>query len=186
MQTDTLNRGTPTVETGSRSSEETKHGFMEKVTQVATTVKSRRRSFTGRLLHPRRGRSNSIDPSKASPALPLEIVEKIVAYLNQFDLIKVSRVSRDCYTICEKYLYFRPFTRRYDKLLRTLQKYPYKGRMIIELALGLETDFWAVKYLILSGTILIKSDNRPTIGSGCILRSSASLLISSNLSFKAG
>jgi F-box-like len=128
---------------------------MEKVTQVATNVKSRRRSFTGRFLHPRRARSNSIDPNKASPALPLELIEKIIAYLNQFDLVKVSRVSRDCYTICEKYLYFRPFTRRYDKLLRTLHKYPYKGEMIIELALGLETDFWAVKYLPLSRAILM-------------------------------
>jgi hypothetical protein len=163
MPTDTLSRGTPAVETGSRSSEETKHGFIEKVTQVATSVKSRRRSFTGRLLHPRRGRSSSIDLTKASPALPLELIEKIIAYLNQFNLVKVSRVSRDCYTICEKYLYFRPFTRRYDKLLRTLQKYPYKGEMIIELALGLETDFWAVKY-VLSGARLMNQTT--TIRSG--------------------
>jgi hypothetical protein len=166
MQTDTFNRGTPTIETGNRSSEETKHGFLEKVTQVATTVKSRRRSFTGRLLHPRRGRSNSIDPNKASPALPLELIEKIIAYLNQFDLVKVSRVSRDCYTICEKYLYFRPFTRRYDKLLRTLQKYPYKGEMIFELALGLETDFWAVKYVLFSGPILMNQTTTVRSGVG--------------------
>lgn len=142
-----IKRATSNVESGSRSSEESKHGFMEKMNHVATTVKYRRRSFTGRLLHPRR-RSTSIDINKASPIVPLELIEKIITYLNQYDLIKFCRVSRDCYTICEKYLYRRPFTRRCDKLLRTLQKYPYKGEMILELALGLETDFFSVKYLL--------------------------------------
>jgi hypothetical protein len=142
-------RATSNVESGSRSSQESRHGFLDKVSHVATAIKRRRQSFTGRILHPRR-RSNPIDPNKPSSILPLELIEKIITYLNQYALVKFSRVSRDCYTICEKYLYRRPFSRRFDKLLRTLQKYPYKGEMIFELALGLETDFFSVKYLFAS------------------------------------
>jgi len=142
----------PELEPRRRSSEGSKRRFIEKVSQVATSVKHGRRSFTARILHPRR-RSRSVNSNKPSPILPLELIEKIITYLDQYNLVRFSRVSRDCYTICEKYLYRRPCTRRFDKLLRTLQKYPYKGEMILELALGLETDFFAVKYLLSSRTI---------------------------------
>jgi len=149
-----VNRATSRVEVGRQnleperlSSEDSKHNFIEKASQVAASVKYRRRSFTSRILHPRRC-NFSVNSNKLIPILPLELIEKVITYLDQYDLVKFSRVSRDCYTICEKYIYRRPFTRRFDKLLRTLQKYPYKGEMILELALGLETDFFAVKYLL--------------------------------------
>jgi hypothetical protein len=66
--------------------------------------------------------------------------------MTQHELVRFSKVSRDCYTAAERHLYRRPFTRRFDRLLRTLEKSPYKANLILELALGFETDFYSVKY----------------------------------------
>jgi len=89
--------------------------------------------------------SASLDLSRGDPSLPPELIEKIASYLPQLDLVKFSRVSRDAYTAAERHLYRRPLTRRFDRLLRTVEKSPYKGDLILELALGFETDFYSVK-----------------------------------------
>lgn len=112
-----------------------------------STERPRRKSITlvSNIIHHKRTR-NSIDASRPSPALPPELIEKIAWYLKQYELTKFSRASRDCYIAAERHLYRRPFTRRFDKLLRTLEKHPYKADFILELALGFETDFYSVKY----------------------------------------
>ena len=118
--------------------------IIEKVSDMATTVNSSRKSITSSVLHTRR-RSTSIDSTRPDPILPPELIEKIASYMTQHGLLKFSKVSRDAYTASERHLYRRPFTRRFDRLLRTLEKSPYKGELILELALGFETDFYSVK-----------------------------------------
>jgi hypothetical protein len=127
------------------------HGpvFEQSPESPMTAIRQRRKSITlvsNIILH-RKSRA-SIDSTRPSPALPPELIEKIASCLGQHELIKFSRVSRDCYTAAERHLYRRPFTRRFDKLLRTLEKHPYKGDFILELALGFETDFYSVKYVL--------------------------------------
>jgi hypothetical protein len=115
------------------------------VTGGDVTHKPRRLSLT---LKPRRfsrGRRSS-EITFLEPAFPPEIIENIASFLTQRDLTVFSRVSRDAYTAAERHLYRRPFTRRFDKLLRTLERVPHKADLIRELALGFETDFYSVKY----------------------------------------
>jgi hypothetical protein len=80
------------------------------------------------------------------PALPPELIEKVASFLSQVELVKFCRASKACYIAAERYLYRRPFTRRFDKLLKTFEKVPYKADYVLELALGFETDFYSVKY----------------------------------------
>jgi hypothetical protein len=75
-------------------------------------------------------RQRSSEASHLEPAFPPEIIELIASFLTQKELVVFSRVSWDAYTAAERYLYRRPFTRRFDKLLRTLEKHPYKANLI--------------------------------------------------------
>jgi hypothetical protein len=107
---------------------------------------SRRKSitvFTSTIFHKRQRTSS--DSPRPEPVLPPELIEKIASFMTQAELKKFSRVSRDAYTAAERHLYRRPFTRRFDKLLRTLTRSPYKADFILELAFGFETDFYSVK-----------------------------------------
>ena len=81
--------------------------------------------------------------------LPPELIEKIASFMTQDELLEFSKVSRDTYTAAERHLYRRPLTSRFDKLLRTLERSPYKADLILELVLGFETDFYSVTYYIL-------------------------------------
>jgi len=119
--------------------------LIEKVHDTVTTVNSRRKSITSSILH-RSRQSTSLDIPRGDPVLPPELIEKIASYMTQHELLRFSKVSRDCYTAAERHLYRRPFTRRFDKLLRTLERSPFKADLILELALGFETDFYSVKY----------------------------------------
>ena len=125
--------------------------LVERVNDVRTSVTIHRKSISS-VFHKRT--SASLDLPRGDPSLPPELIEKIASYLPQHDLVKFSRVSRDAYTAAERHLYRRPLTRRFDRLLRTVEKSPYKGDLILELALGFETDFYSVKYLLPS-TVLI-------------------------------
>jgi hypothetical protein len=118
------------------STEETGSDVTHKPRRLSLTLKPRRFS---------RGRRSS-EITFLEPAFPPEIIENIASFLTQRDLTVFSRVSRDAYTAAERHLYRRPFTRRFDKLLRTLEKAPHKADLIRELALGFETDFYSVKY----------------------------------------
>lgn len=111
-----------------------------------TSHSSRRKSITvltSTIFHKRQRTSN--DSPRPEPVLPPELIEKIASFMTQVELKKFSRVSRDAYTAAERHLYRRPFTRRFDKLLRTLIRSPYKADFILELAFGFETDFYSVK-----------------------------------------
>jgi len=111
---------------------------------------SRRKSITvltSTIFHKRQRTSG--ETLRAEPILPPELIEKVASFMTQAELKKFSRVSRDCYTAAERHLYRRPFTRRFDKLLRTLIRSPYKADFILELAFGFETDFYSVKYISL-------------------------------------
>jgi hypothetical protein len=111
-----------------------------------TSHPSRRKSITvltSTIFHKRQRTSN--DSARPEPVLPPELIEKIASFMTQAELKKFSRVSRDAYTAAERHLYRRPFTRRFDKLLRTLIRSPYKADFILELAFGFETDFYSVK-----------------------------------------
>jgi hypothetical protein len=110
---------------------------------IAGTINSCRKSLASSILH--RRHSTSLDSSCGGPRLPLELLEMVASYLGQYDLVSFSRAFRDAYTTAERFLYRRPFTRRYDRLLRTLENNPYKGNFILELALGFETEFHSVK-----------------------------------------
>jgi hypothetical protein len=114
-----------------------------KVNDMAITVNTHRKSIASSLLHKRR--SASLDNNRPKPVLPPELIEKIASFLSQYDLLRFCRVSRDGYTAAERHLYRRPFTRRFDRLLRTLERSSYKADLILELALGFETDFYSVK-----------------------------------------
>jgi hypothetical protein len=92
-----------------------------------------------------KNRRNSTDSYQSDPVLPPELIEKIASYLSQQDLKRFCKVSSGAYTAAERHLYRRPYTRRYDKLLRTLERSPYKADLILELAFGFETDFYSVK-----------------------------------------
>src|SRR5271154_6106231 len=104
--------------------------LVERVNDVRTSVTIHRRSISS-VFHKRT--SASLDLSRGDPLLPPELIEKIASYLPQQDLVKFSRVSRDAYTAAERHLYRRPLTRRFDRLLRTVEKSPYKGDLILEL-----------------------------------------------------
>jgi len=118
----------------------------ENIPETPSNTRTRRKSLTlvSNIIHHKKARASS-DASRPSPALPPELIEKVASFLKQHELTKFARASRDCYIAAERYLYRRPFTRRYDKLLRTLERNPEKGDLIIELALGFETDFYSVK-----------------------------------------
>jgi F-box-like len=118
--------------------------MVELSNKEAPLVKPRRMSLTlNHGIFSKRRRSSEI--TFLEPAFPPEIIEKIASFMTQHDLCVFSRASRDAYTAAERYLYRRPFTRRFDKLLRTLERSPYKADFILELALGFETDFYSVK-----------------------------------------
>jgi hypothetical protein len=137
-----------TADTADASEDKTKHTtLIEKVHDTVTTVNSRRKSITSSILH-RSRHSTSLDIGREDPALPPELIEKIASYMTQHELLRFCKVSRDCYTAAERHLYRRPFTRRFDKLLRTLERSPFKADLILELALGFETDFYSVKYCL--------------------------------------
>ena len=126
--------------------EKAKHvTLVERVNDVATTAKSRHKSIASSILHKQR-QSTSTDINRPDPLLPPELIEKIASFMTQHELVLFSKVSHDTYTAAERHLYRRPFTRRFDKLLRTLEKSPYKGELILELAFGFETDFYSVQY----------------------------------------
>jgi hypothetical protein len=137
------------ADTSDASEDKTKHTttLIERVHDTVTTVNSRRKSITSSILH-RSRHSTSLDIARGDPLLPPELIEKIASYMTQHELLRFSKVSRDCYTAAERHLYRRPFTRRFDKLLRTLERSPYKADLILELALGFETDFYSVKYCL--------------------------------------
>jgi hypothetical protein len=116
-----------------------------RVNDVATTVNSRRKSIASTILHKQR-QNTSLDINRPDPLLPPELIEKIASYMTQHELLLFSKVSHDTYTAAERHLYRRPYTRRFDKLLRTLERSPYKGELILELAFGFETDFFSVEY----------------------------------------
>lgn len=128
---------------------ETHVNLCENGNEIQHQPRLRRKSLTlvSNIIHHRKPRS-SYDASKPSPALPPELIDKVASFLKQHELTKFCRASRYCYIAAERYLYRRPFTRRFDKLLRTLEKHPYKADFILELALGFETDFYSVKYVI--------------------------------------
>ena len=126
--------------------EKAKHfTLIERVNDVATTVNSRRKSIASTILHKRR-QSTSLDINRPNPALPPELFGKIASFMTQHELLLFSKVSRDTYRAAERHLYRRPYTRRFDKLLRTLEKSPNKGELVLELAFGFETDFCSVEY----------------------------------------
>ena len=134
------------ADTSDSHEDKSKHvTLIEKVHDTVTTVNSRRKSISSIILH-RSRQSTSLDIPRGDPVLPPELIEKIASYMTQHELLRFSKVSRDCYTAAERHLYRRPFTRRFDRLLRTLEKSPYKANLILELALGFETDFYSVKY----------------------------------------
>jgi hypothetical protein len=118
--------------------------MVETTNTEAPPVRPRRMSLTLNHFHKRR--SSVTEMTILDPAFPPEIIEKIASFMTQHDLCVFSRVSRDAYTAAERHLYRRPFTRRFDKLVRTLEKNPYKAEFVLELALGFETDFYSVKY----------------------------------------
>jgi hypothetical protein len=120
--------------------------LVERVNDIATTVNIRRKPIASSVLHNRRD-SVSLDINRSDPILPPELIEKIASFMTQTELLKFSKLSRTTYTAAERHLYRRPSTRRFDRLLRTLEMSPYKADLILELALGFETDFYSVKYL---------------------------------------
>jgi F-box-like len=117
-----------------------------KLNNIATTVNSRRKSMVSRIL--RRRQKKNLGIPRSHVVLPPEILGEIASFMTQHELLKFSRVSRDAYTAAERHLYRRPFTRRFDKLLRTLETCPYKADLILELTLGFDADFYPVKYTI--------------------------------------
>ena len=121
--------------------------LVEGLNDMATTVNIRRKPIASSILRNRRD-STSLDINRGDPILPPELIEKIASFMTQAELLKFSKLSRDTYTAAERHLYRRPFTRRFDRLLRTLEMSPYKADLILELALGFETDFYSVKYYI--------------------------------------
>jgi hypothetical protein len=125
----------------------TRHlSLIESVDNLALTNKPRRHSIallSTTIFHKKQ--RSSMDSNYSEPVLPPELIEKIASYLTQQDLKRFCKVSSGAYTAAERHLYRRPFTRRYDKLLRTLEKSPYKADFILELAFGFETDFYSVK-----------------------------------------
>jgi hypothetical protein len=125
----------------------TRHlSLIESVDNLALTAKPRRHSIallSTTMFH--KNRRNSTDSYQSDPVLPPELIEKIASYLSQQDLKRFCKVSSGAYTAAERHLYRRPYTRRYDKLLRTLERSPYKADLILELAFGFETDFYSVK-----------------------------------------
>ena len=123
--------------------EKSKH-VIERVNNISTTV-DRQKSISSSTLNNRR-RSTSLDIDRGDPILPPELIEKIASFMTQHELLNFSKVSRGTYTATERHLYRRPITRRFDKLLRTLERSPYKADLILELAFGVETDFFSVKY----------------------------------------
>lgn len=116
--------------------------LVERLNEIVTSRKSR----VARIL--RRRRNISLGILRSDPFLPPELLENIASFLTQHDLLKFSRASRDAYMAAEQHLYRRPNTRRFDKLLRTLERSPYKADFILELAFGFETDFYSVKYTV--------------------------------------
>lgn len=135
----------PSGDTAIRQEKRKHVTLIERVNDLTTTISSRRNSIASSILHKQR-QSTSLDINRADPVLPPELIEKIASFMNQHELLQFSKVSRDAYTAAERHLYRRPYTRRFDKLLRTLERAPYKGELILELALGFETDFYSAKY----------------------------------------
>ena len=128
--------------------EKTKHvTLIERVNDAAKRLNTRRKSIASNILHNRQ-QSTSLDINGGNPILPPELIEKIASFMTQRELLKFSKVSRNTYTAAERHLYRRPVTRRFDKLLRTLERSPYKADLILELSFGFETDFYSVKYYI--------------------------------------